>query len=288
MARWARGTRWTIVGLAGAALWAWPVAAGTGAPSEAGMGSRLEALAAAAARQPEPAPLAPGEQRYQRWRSTTLVTTSGPRGAFSRLELRTSERWVGRDGAGRWRSACEASVLVGPRDRARWRAAGSPGDALCVDDDGRTRAGLGPLVPLADELGALPRDAVRLRARLRRAGGAGRGPLTDEETFTLVGALLEVPTAPPGARGALLRVAAGLRGVRATAGVTDPMGRRGIALTMTGPRARQELILAPRTGAVLAERTVSRARLDWADARPGTLLGWVAFLDSAVVEEPSY
>jgi hypothetical protein len=89
-------------------------------------------LAITASRQRLVAPLPPGDYRYRRWRGTTLVTAGGPEGPFTRLEVRTSER-ARQDGSGRWRAICEASVFVGPRDRALWRAAGSPENAVCAE-----------------------------------------------------------------------------------------------------------------------------------------------------------
>ncbi len=260
-------------------------ATATGLPFTPHLANRLGRLAAAAARQAPIAPLRPGQFRYLRWSEATLVTSGGPAGEFSRLEYRTAERWARADGSGRWRATCHASVFVGPRDRARWRADGSPRDRNCsAEDEPAGRGMLAPGVPLADRLGALPTNAGRLETRLRAAARPSQWRLDDGQMFTLVCELLQVPEAPPSLRAGLIRVVARLRGVGLAEPLLDPAGRPGVALAQTVGAPRLELILSPRTTAVLGERTVIEKPVDWADARPGQVLGWVAYLDSAVVD----
>jgi len=273
----------TPIALVAAALVAaaQPASGSRTAPSPA---RGIETLAAAAARQPPVAALRRGEQRHRRWRGTTLVTAAGPQGSFSRLEYRISEQWAKPDGSGRWRATCWASVLVGPRDRARWRAAGSPDDAICGQDDERADAGmLDSGVPLAHDLQALPTDLGALEARVRGVARSSGRWLDDGETFTLLGELLQLPEASPRLRAALIRLAGRLARLEYLGRVRDPAGRAGVALAMRRGALRHELILAPRTAAVLAERTVAEGPLDWADARPGSVLIWVAYLESSVV-----
>jgi hypothetical protein len=263
--------------LCACAVPAWGAPTGPSVPT-------LQTLAATAARQHPVSPLRRGQQRLLRWRGTTLLTLVGARGAYSRLEYRTSEEWVRPDGSGQWRSVCSASVPVGPRDRARWRQAGSPRDAICTKDGGRTGpGGLLSAVPLADEVEALPNEPAPLEARLRAAARPSRRRLDDGEMFALMAALLRVPDAPPQLRAGLLLVLARLAGVEPLTPVTDPLGRRGLAVALRDGSLRHELILAPQSTGVLAERTVTERRLDWADARPGGVLGWVAYSESAAV-----
>jgi hypothetical protein len=98
-----------------------------------------------------------------------------------------------------------------------------------------------------------------------------------------LGELLQVPEAPPRLRASLIRVLAGLGGVQISSLLLDPAGRPGLVVAMRRGSLRQELVLALRTTTVLAERTVTKSRLDWADARPGRVLAWVAYLESAAV-----
>jgi hypothetical protein len=259
-------------------LVAWPQA--SGAPREA---ARVEALAATAARQLPVDPLAPGQYRYRRWRGTTLASSVGARGSRSWLEYRTSEQWVASDGSGRWRSVCEAVVVLNPRGQAGSEAGGSSG-AACPDGDQAAGPGeLAPAVPLAAELGALPTDPARLEARLRAVGAPSGRRLSDGETFALLGELLQLPVAPPPLRGGLIRVAARLPGVMFAGPVRDPVGRPGIGLAIRVGSLRHELILSAGTSAVLAERTVVERRLDWLGVRPGHTLLWVAHLATARV-----
>jgi hypothetical protein len=56
----------------------------------------------------------------------------------------------------------------------------------------------------------------------------------------------------PGTRAALYRVLAGQDGVRPDGAVTDPFGRRGVAVSMAGPAGRIRLIIDPGTAALPA------------------------------------
>jgi len=243
----------------------------------------IEALAATAARQSPVAPLAPAQYRYRRWRGTTLASSAGASGTRSWLEYRTSERWAAADGAGRWRSVCQAVVVLRPRGRAESEAGRSSG-AACPDEDEVAGPGeLAAAVPLASELDALPTDPARLEARLRAVGAPSGRWLADGETFALLGELLQVPEAPPRLRSGLIRVAARLPGVAFLGPVRDPVGRPGIDLAVRVGSLRHELILSARTATVIAERTVVLRRLDWLGVRPGHTLIWVAYLASARV-----
>ena len=226
----------------------------------------------------------PGQFRYLRWTGATVLTAGGPSGEFSRLEYRISERWARPDGSGRWRATCYASVFVGPRDRARGRAAGSPRDRYCAQEDESAGPGmLAPGAPLADRLDALPTNPARLETRLRAAARPSERRLDDGQMFALLGELLQVPEGPPRLRAGLIRVASRLGGVEVADGVYDAARRPGVALRLTVGGLRHELILSARTAAVLGQRTVIEAPVDWADAPPGHALGWVAYLDSAAV-----
>jgi hypothetical protein len=270
---------WHRSGPVTAALLFAVAAAGVG-PGSADAPAPLEALARRAAAQPVAAALAPGALRERSWRSTILVTRSGPRGSFTWLERRRSTQWARADGSGRRRSECQSSAPVGPRDRARWRAAGSPGSRACAREE--VVAGPGELastVPLAHRLGSLPTEPGRLAATLGGVGvGSGRAPRDDGGTFTLVGDLLEDPLAHPSLRAALIRVLAGLGGVRVLGAVKDPLGRPGLAVGRRSGPFRLELILDRRTTGVLSERAIVLSRLDWADARAEQVLAWAAYL----------
>jgi hypothetical protein len=278
-----RTSRWSLgVALAGSLAAALCLVAASRADCAASAAERVRALAATAARQEPVAQLAPGQYRYRRWRGTTLASSVGRAGTRSWLEYRTSERWAAADGSGRWRSICERVVVLGPRLHAA-EAAGSPG-AACPDQEETAGPGeLASMVPLAADVGRLPSDPARLEARLRAVQAPTGRSLTDAETFALLGELLQVPEAPPRLRGGLIGVAARLPGLLVVDPVRDPVGRPGIGLAMRVGSLRHELILSAGTAAVIAERTVVEAHLDWLGMRPGRTLMWVASLASARV-----
>jgi hypothetical protein len=63
-------------------------------------------------------------------------------------------------------------------------------------------------------------------------------------------------------------------------------GRRGVTpLPEPGEGdTRSEIIFDPDTGRFLAERDVLVNRVDYLDANPGAVIGWAAYLESAVVD----
>jgi hypothetical protein len=108
------------------------------------------------------------------------------------------------------------------------------------------------------------------------------------ETFTIIGDLLRETYARPELRAALYRIASGCRGSSWSATSWIPRGQVGIAVAYPNNGVRHELIFNPDASALLAERTVitdpSQAHLQ---VRPGTVVGWVAYLASGIVDSTS-
>src|SRR5205823_3250959 len=110
----------------------------------------------------------------------------------------------------------------------------------------------------------------------------------DIAMFELVGDLLEESPAPPALRAALFRALARFPDVRSFGTVTDPAGRKGVAVALTGrdgattgDGARIELVFDPGTSALLAERSVAVRPL--MGVGPGTLFASRTYLDAGVV-----
>jgi hypothetical protein len=152
------------------------------------------------------------------------------------------------------------------------------------------------------DLSTLPTDPDVLRERIETTGlrqllfGEVHLGGNAVETFDIVGQLLSTPGnyAPPALRQALYEVVAGLPDVELVGEVTDPVGRRGIAVALDNNGIKRELIFDPRTAALLARRDVvsdSPAKVFTRDyprddlhLEPGTPISYTAYLVSGVAD----
>lgn len=102
----------------------------------------------------------------------------------------------------------------------------------------------------------------------------------------MIGMALRERPAPPPLRAALYGAPALTPGVTLAGTVTDRAGRVGTAVAFTEVGIRNELIFDPETSELLAERRVlvdpTKSDLD---APAGTVVGDVAYLDRAVVDD---
>lgn len=205
---------------------------------------------------------------------------------FSVLVPRIREIWIAPDGSGRLRVRSAQPEFYGPEDEAEWNAAGQPS----FDGPGTTDESFGPGELSYTDFSEYSTDPDELYDQIR-SRAEGYGPSTDAEMFVLVGDLLRETLAPPDLRAALYRVAARIPGVELVGEVTDQAGREGIAVARTSDDfdylARNELIFDPDTSEFLGEREVLLERVDWADAEPGTVIGYAVYLNSGVVETTS-
>ncbi|MGW1211561.1 CU044_5270 family protein [Streptomyces sp. NPDC002499] len=183
--------------------------------------------------------------------------------------------------------------VTGPRtpaDKKAWAAAGSPrrveGPA---STDGRMRLGhtvgsgtptvlhtnaddkiyaLGPENISYRDLRQLPTDADKLSGELERLyeqeGGAGTSAGRTAWMLRHTADLITMPVAPA-TRAAAYRVLAELPGIGVQPAATDPLGRKGMAVTLPVDSAtvlggvEQRLVVNPSTGALLSEETVLTA-----------------------------
>ncbi|HWH11274.1 MAG TPA: CU044_5270 family protein [Solirubrobacteraceae bacterium] len=111
-------------------------------------------------------------------------------------------------------------------------------------------------------------------------------------SFTIIGDLLRETNLSPALRSALYTVAATLPGVRLLGTVVDPLGGRGLALTMLAfvprgqPPVRDELIFDPRTSALIGEsRTLTDG--DPAHDLPAGTTSWSAYTTRIVNALPA-
>ncbi|MVZ99000.1 hypothetical protein F8568_001080 [Actinomadura sp. LD22] len=211
------------------------------------------------------------------------------------------------------------------RDEALWRKAGAPSTFRVRTDGGTTtystratkwrssgpEAGADPrgggefLGMSAEELWKLPADPAKLarmflsRAEAGAATGAdpksGRAPDTGHAAdagLWRVASLLGGAPVPPKARAGLMRALAAQPGVQAIGRVTDPLGRRGVALasaerttTITdGPAAergtygsREVIVFDEATGALLSvQDTLTRPGGEYAQMKPGFIISYTA------------
>jgi hypothetical protein len=122
---------------------------------------------------------------------------------------------------------------------------------------------------------ALPSAPRRLAAVVRRAARAQNPSGVREEMFGVYDQLLKWDPITPGVRAAVFRDLAALPGVRSAGRVTDPLGRTGygIELTGTGSGAQREvLVIAPGTASLLADEyftTTAPRHVPASGARPG-------------------
>jgi hypothetical protein len=203
------------------------------------------------------------------------------------------------------------------RDASLWRGAGSPssfrvwsGDhyytcttkATKWKADGRPNASGGGEFPgapggmSAEDLQNLPTDPAKLaKMFLSQTGDPAGGQLQriePEGQVMRVASLLAAPM-PPEVRAGLMRALANQPGLRAIGRVTDPLGRRGVALatddravTVTGEfggpkaeqgtyRSRAVIIFDERTGAVLSEQEeLTRPGGPYAEMKPGFVINY--------------
>jgi hypothetical protein len=299
-----RRRRWTVVAGAGAAALGLAAVAlphafrghGLGAsPAAAALNRAAEAAVSASPTTPA------GRYAYSRAR-TLWSATSTDEPPYTVLISRTVETWLAADGSGLVREGPGKPVFPGPRDHARWLAAGAPALAGHGGDQ-RYRPHEPDLPALArrdpDDLdaaqldalmnapAALPTDPDRLE-RLVRAYAKTKDPPLASMMFNQLTELAGESWGSAGLRAAAYRVLARIDGVELAGEVRDPLGRRGVALVAPvgyTDEIRSRLIIDPQSGDVLATQTLLARRGDWIDAAPGDVVGQVVYVDSGRVDE---
>jgi hypothetical protein len=158
------------------------------------------------------------------------------------------ETWRAPDGSGRKISAFQPPVFRSDADRERWLDQGSPGEE---EDPSRDSYGPGKFPVMWPD--PAPASGAALKPWLRIGHPATNGPV---ETLVAIEDLVREQVLSPAQRAAVLRVLAGVEGLKYDGTVTDRAGRPGIGFSVesdySGLPARYAVIFSPATGALLA------------------------------------
>jgi len=237
----------------------------------------LVRLADAAAAQASTVP-GPGQYLYTATRSQTGGTTVLPDRSICTVNFyEYRQNWIARDGEG---------LIVEDDGPARYSSAQEAAECGRTGETHGTSytwAARRCLTYEAVSLSRLPRDPAKLRALLL-TGKVEGGPPGPAEALTQVADLLRLGSVPPALRAALYRAAAGLRGVLLLGAGRDELGRRGVTLAIDSGGHRTELLFAPATAELLAERQRALSAHTPAHAQVGMVLGWTAYLRPRVVD----
>jgi hypothetical protein len=251
-------------------------------PALGGGGSNRLAAAlhdAAAAAETQSSPAGGRPYTYLQTREIAMHTSDADERSWNVLESTTREEWVTRDGAGRLRVVVAPSRFVGSGDRDEWEGAGRP-EFLALGFGPRTEDRWLAAGMLRRSVADLPTDPAALAARLRREAEADQGEApTRAVTLELIAEDLRDPGASPALRRALFEAVQRVPGIEYLGEKTDPEGRTGVAVGVTGPTVSgprlYSLIFDPDTSQVLASETTSLAP---ADAGGPTLVRAMVYL----------
>ncbi|HEY5342986.1 MAG TPA: CU044_5270 family protein [Solirubrobacteraceae bacterium] len=246
---------------------------GTTAGPPSAAAAVLTRLADTAAAQPSPVP-APGQYLYTATKSLTGGSTILPDHSICTVHFSEyRQNWIARNGEG---------LIVetdGPARYSSTQEAARCGTTGETHGSSYTWAARECLSYESALLSKLPRDPTTLRG-LILTGKVGGGPPGPAWALRRVADLLRRGNVPPALRADLYRAVAGVSGVALLGPAEDELGRRGVALAADGEGSRTELLFAPATGELLAER-----QHPLSSHRPaGTVLGWTVFLPSRVVD----
>jgi hypothetical protein len=267
--RW-RYSRVTIaaLGVGVVAALAVVVAIGSTAPSLAAAAA-LRRLAAVAALQSPVEPPQPGQYMYVDSVQANEVIDGGSDCVALVPERR--QLWVGANGAGRLLETSGQASFLTAKARSACQRTHSPSLHSSGTSDlwfapGCFSLGLGSRVHGNFE------NPTTLLEEMRQIDGGPPGPAED---FVHIGDFLRESDDSPALRAAIYRAAATIPGVRLITSTTDRLGRRGEAVSYTSHSSTSELILDPRTSALLGEQTV--------DTQTGQLTGWAAYRPTRIL-----
>ncbi|GAA2299512.1 hypothetical protein GCM10010149_55520 [Nonomuraea roseoviolacea subsp. roseoviolacea] len=210
------------------------------------------------------------------WRREAIRTQTRANSSFTVENRYTEVLWIDRHGNQRTVQGRVSSSLPTAADRRAWKRAGSP--KLCGDHED-CRIGRVSFFPLALKPTMLPEEAGALKALLlkhRPTDGS-----TDDEGWLWNAArwILLDTAATPRTRAAAYRMLADLPGTDVVGRASDTEGRAGIALEHGTVGIRQQMVIDPGSGDLLALQTVMAKggavldayavrRLAWTDERP--------------------
>ena len=197
------------------------------------------------------------------------------------------------DGERRFRTRPDGPVqFPGPRDKARWEAAGRPPGVVRSDHHVNPPKN-GPFYLGGEEMSYaqllnLPRQAEPLYRRLRQeAVDCECGHSVDNETFVIIGDLMRENPIPVDLEAALLRAAALIPGIKLTGPERDVAGRLGVGVAVDYAGHRNVLVFDRNTLELLGENERLLERKNYVDGDPGELISGSAVIESGVVRSMS-
>jgi hypothetical protein len=214
---------------------------------------------------------ATGAYWYVRERDFEPTAPITKNATFGASYAATEESWYG---PSRGRTITNEDLkfsFASAADEAKWKAAGEPALATPGGKFGSVKPytsnydmsfhwGVGKVMFTFNGVQKLPTTAATLGKLLQRAWNSEPDkaavvgfphPSYGQYLFTWAGAILTGPTTP-GTRAAIYQLLAGQSGIKVLKGVTDPLGRTGIAV---GDGAGDYLVIDPGTAKVLAATT---------------------------------
>jgi hypothetical protein len=209
-----------------------------------------------------------------------IITNASTRHAYTALA--SVDRWITVDStsAAHIREVQGPTVMASGVDRQNWAASGSPlvqpykrhwisTSTTPAGGFSFTPQGMPMTYQMVRELQADPSNIRRVVRSLLTGLYKDPGPAV---LFRQYGYLLAAAPARPAVRAALFRAMAGLRGIYALGKDIDLLGRRGEAIFINSPPNQIEMLLAPRTGVVLAVEERNLGKLPFAGLAAGSLI----------------
>lgn len=245
----------------------------TGSDTSQSAHSVLEALAARA--EALVTPPSRGRYTYVRTEGWYLFSEGGDARTRSATVPSTTETWQAPDGSGRLRRVYGDPSFTSAASARSWRRQGI-GRPQPVD----SRVGPGGM-PFQWPPGTLSADPAVLRTQLAQghpvAGGAA-------EVLVAIQDLYRQEPVPPPVQAAVLRILAGLPGLRYDGRTTDRAGRPGVAVSLDsslgGLPERTIMVLDPATGRLLDAEGVLTRSPGKLDVRVPAVAEYTVFLDA--------
>jgi hypothetical protein len=232
-------------------------------------------VAASAGRQPDTT--GTGRYQYVKTQGWYLNTAVSDKAARSAVVPETRQLWTAPDGSGRLITQPGKPYFPSARSRRAWEENGGPA-AVPAPSDETLGPGGSHLMWQPDSLSG---DPVRLREQLDVGHPAELGPA---ETLVAVGDLYLEQSVQPAVRAAILRIIAGLPGLRYDGTTTDRAGRSGIGVSidsdLSGLPTRYVMIFDPLTGQLLDSEEILTTTAGKLDVPIPSVVAYTVYLSS--------
>jgi hypothetical protein len=247
--------------------------------------------AARAAEAASPAFPRPDQFFYTKSISTYLACSLGRPGSYCALSSSRRESWASQNRRGEVRTTILGVSWPSPAEHRKWVAAGRPRVSAAP------RTGVMHAAPnhafyignqrySAAQMRDFDLSGAELFRQLRDGLQKGQGPSPDGELFVQINDALRDQPASPKLRAALLRALALVPGIAFDGDAKDRLGRAGFAISRVDNGTRHEIVIDPKTSALLGEHdiVVAHVRNRGFVAPLGTDFGDVAYEARGVVD----